>query len=463
MFLAGDLSAALTGPVHLPGDPGYQHARKLFIGLRDEVLPAAVAECANEADVLAALDFARRHDAPFALRGGGHSFAERSTSEGLVIDLGALDSIEVRPGSVLVGAGVRVGALTDRLAESALVVPVGWCRSVGVVGAVLGGGYGVLGRDYGLGADHLLSARVLLADGRIVTASPEEHPDLFWALRGAGAGAFGVVLAAELRTRPAVPLVSVHCVWPYERAAEVIDAWQHLAPAAAPEVNLELSVYASDFPDEPPALALFGVVAGREAGPADEALAGFLDRLGPPAESTRTPLSLVDSARHCDYPGDAAEHVLPRLPEGERPALRLAKSEFHTEPMPLSLLAELTGHLALDRAYGCYRDIEFIPWGGALSGPGGGAFAHRDARFLVKHTVQTGCRASEELRDAAAGWVDRSWRITHPAGTGRSYPNYPDPALADRPEVYHGANLAELRRIKAEYDPGALFPGLRSP
>lgn len=458
MLAADDLSAALAGPVHLPGDPGYQHARKLFIGRREEVLPAAVAECATEADVAAALDFARTHAVPFALRGGGHSFAEHSTSSGLVIDLGGLDSIDVRAGSVVVGAGVRVGALTDRLASSALVVPVGWCRSVGAVGAVLGGGYGVLGRYYGLGADHLLSARVLLADSRIVTASAEEHPDLFWALRGAGGGNFGVVLSAELRTRPAVPLVSVHCVWPYELAAEVIDAWQHLAPAAGPEVNLELSGYASDFPDEPPALALFGVVVGTQVADAEAALAGFLDRLGPPAEPVCTPLSTVEAARHCDYPGDAAEHVLPRLPEGEqRPALRVAKSEFFTEPMPMSLIAELTEHLARDREYGCYRDVEFIPWGGGLSEPAGGAFAHRDARFLVKHTVQTGCRASERLRDAAAHWVDRSWAIAHPAGSGRGYPNYPDAALADRPEVYHGANLSELRRIKAQYDPGSLF------
>ncbi|HWM57280.1 MAG TPA: FAD-binding protein, partial [Pseudonocardia sp.] len=151
----------LVGAVHLPGDPGHQHARKLFIGRRAEVLPAAVVECGTESDVDTALRFARRQGLPFAVRGGGHSFAEHSTSAGLVLDLGGLDTIEPHGDRVVVGAGVRVGALTDRLAELDLVVPVGWCRSVGVVGAVLGGGYGVLGRYYGLGADHLLAARVL--------------------------------------------------------------------------------------------------------------------------------------------------------------------------------------------------------------------------------------------------------------------------------------------------------------
>lgn len=441
----------LTGTVHLPGDPGYQHARKLFIGRRTEVLPTAVVECATEADVVAALAFARRHGMPFALRGGGHSFAEHSTSSGLVIDLARLDTIELRPGRVVVGAGVQVGALTDRLAEDDLVVPVGWCRSVGVVGAVLGGGYGVLGRYYGLGSDHLLSARVLLADGRTVTASAAEHPDLFWALRGAGGGNFGVVLSVELRTQPAVALVSVQCSWPYELAADVTDAWQHLAPAAPRTVNLELSLRASDFLDEPPTITLFGVVVG--TGDADDALRGF----PAPADTLLIPMPARVAARHCDYPGDNAEHVLQRLPEGERPALRIARAEFFTRPMPRPVVDELIAHLVRDRRYACFRDLELIPWGGALSDPAGGAFAHRSARFLIKHTVQTGCHASEELRTAAHDWVDRSWATTAAAGSGGTYPNYPDPALEDWPTAYYGANLPRLRETKAAYDPTGVF------
>jgi FAD/FMN-containing dehydrogenase len=439
---------------HLPGDPGYQHARKLFIGRHTEVLPRAVLECGTEADVAAALDLAR--GGPFAVRGGGHSFAEHSTSEGLVLDLAGLTTVAVREGTVEVGAGVRVGALTDALAPLGLVVPVGWCRSVGVVGAVLGGGYGVLGRYYGLGADHLVSARVLLADGRVVRAAADEHPDLFWALRGAGGGNFGVVLSAELRTRPAVALTTVEARWPYERVVDVVAAWQHLAPAAPREVNLELSLYASDFPDEEAAVAMFGVVVGSPVD-AHAVLAAFADRAGRPSSTACTALSAADAARHCDYPGDAAEHVLPRLPAGERPALRLARSEFFTAPVPRPVLAEVTEHLAKDRVYGVYRDLELIPWGAALSAPAGGAFAHRDARFLLKHTVQTGCRAGDDVRAAAAGWVDHSWSTTHPAGSGGSYPNYPDLGLADWARAYYGAGLPRLCEIKKAYDPASVF------
>lgn len=440
-----DLAAAVTGAVHLPGDAGHQHARKMFIGRQDEVVPAAVVACASEADVVAACEFVRGNGIPFAVRGGGHSFAEHSTSAGVVVDLAGLDTIEVRDGRVSVGAGVRVGALADRLAADELVTPVGWCRSVGVVGAVLGGGYGVLSRYYGFGADHLLAARVLLADGRIVRAGADEHQDLFWALRGAGGGTFGVVLSVELRTRPAVPLVTLSATWPIEQATRVLDLWQHYAPAAPDGVNLELSLYASDFPDEGPAVALFGVVVGDET----DVLARF-----PDGEHRVTALSAAQAATFCEYPGDAAEHVLPRLPAGERAALRLSHAEFFADPIPVATLDALTAHLAADRVYGVYRDLELIPWGGALSA-GGGAIAHRDQAFLVKHSVQTGTRASAGTRVAAEDWVTGSWAITHPSGTGRGYPNYP--ATGHDPAHYYGTHHARLREVKAAYDPRDVF------
>jgi FAD/FMN-containing dehydrogenase len=447
------LAAAVAGEVFLPGDAGHQQARKMFIGRRDEVVPAAVVACACESDVDITLAFVRRHGIPFAVRGGGHSFAEHSTCDGVVVDLGGLDTIEVRDGRVAVGAGVRVGALTDRLARDGLLVPVGWCRSVGVVGAVLGGGYGVLGRYYGLGADHLLAARVLLSDGRIVLATAGEHADLFWALRGAGGGTFGVVLSMELRTRPAVPLVTLAATWPLDGAADVVDTWQHYAPAAPREVNVELSLYAPDFPDEAPAIALFGAVAGDDPRTAQAVLARFPD----PAEHRMTALPPAEAATFCDYPGDAAEHVLPRLPAGERAALRLSRAEFSARPLPRPTLDALVAHLVRDRVYGVYRDLELIPWGGAIAAGTGGPIAHRDQPFLVKHTVQTGTRATDAVRAAATAWVDGSWALTHPDGADRGYPNYPNLARAADPGHQYGEHLPRLREVKAAYDPADVF------
>ena len=447
----------LACPVHRPGDAGYQRARKLFLGVRDEVLPRAVIACDTEADVAKALAYARDHGVPFALRGGGHSPVEHSTSDGLVIDLSGLDSVDLGDGAVTVGAGVRVGELADRLADDGLLVPVGWCRSVGVVGAVLGGGYGVYGRYYGLGVDHLVSARVLLADGRVVVASADAEPELFWALRGAGGGAFGAVLSVRLRTRPAVPATAVRVNWDHEYAAAVIDAWQHIAPTAAPEVNLELSVRAAEDADEPPEVTAFGVVVGTPSD-AEAVLSGFTARAGVPVLPAFAELPAAAAARHCDRPGDPDGHGLPSLPAGQRPGLRIAKAEFFTAPLPAIAGVALADHIACGRDPGVARELEFVPWGGALARGRDCAFRHRDPAFLVKHGVRTRAAA----RDAAQAWVAASWGITHPHGTGRAYQNLPDPDLPAT--AYFGADGPRLQDVKRQYDPRGLFrPPLWSP
>src|SRR6202008_3959105 len=129
-----------------------------------------------------------------------------------------------------------------------------------------------------------------------------------------------------------------------------------------------------------------------------------------------TTLPATAAATFCDYPGDAAEHTLPRLPAGERAALRLSHAEFFAHPVPRPTLDALAAHLVQDRVYGVYRDLELIPWGGAIAAPAGGPIAHRDKAFLVKHTVQTGTRATVQSRAAAAAWVGESYAITHHEG-----------------------------------------------
>lgn len=176
-----------------PDDPRYAWSRSRFVGRPHEVLPREVARCSSAADVVAALAPARDRGWPFAVRGGGHSNAGHSSTTGLLLDLTPSDGIDVTGDLVVVGGGVRIGRLSEALAKAGRLVPVGSCPSVGVVGAALGGGFGCHGRLHGLTCDALVSAEVVLASGRVVTASETEEPDLFWALRGAGGGNFGVV------------------------------------------------------------------------------------------------------------------------------------------------------------------------------------------------------------------------------------------------------------------------------
>jgi Berberine and berberine like len=153
-----------------------------------------------------------------------------------------------------------------------------------------------------------------------------------------------------------------------------------------------------------------------------------------------------------------------RAAGGRPPGLQLAKSEFFDGSLPADAVRGLVAHFAADRVRGEFRDLEFIPWGAAHGRvpPAATAFAHRGARFMLKHTVQVGHRADDERRQAAHRWVTASWAITHPYGSGAVYVNYADPALPPWDRAYHGANLDRLLTVKAHYDPADLFqPGRR--
>src|SRR5690606_20907359 len=259
------LARQVRGDVIRPGQPEYASALKWFIGRLAEVRPAAVVRCTDVPDVIASVAFARATGVPFALRSGAHSFAEYSTSDGLVIDLGPMNEVQVDRDTarVTVGPGAFIGPMAARLARSALVVPVGWSEYVAVAGATLGGGFSPLGRFYGLACDHLRAAQVVLADGQVVWADGAEHADLLWALRGAGGGNFGVVTSLLFQARPTVPAVDFAVWWRPQDAAAVIDRWQHWAPAVPDEINAELVLRSGPDESQPPRLVLFGVAVNR--------------------------------------------------------------------------------------------------------------------------------------------------------------------------------------------------------
>jgi FAD/FMN-containing dehydrogenase len=453
------LAAALDGDLLLPDDPGFPATRRPTIyGLR-ETLPAAVAQCVSAGDVIRAVTFVRDHELPFAIRGGGHSFADFSCTPGLLIDLRRMDGIAVSGETVTIGPGVRVQPLAERLAEVDRLVPSGWCPTVGVIGALLGGGFGRFSRHFGLGCDHLLAADVVLADGRRVRVDAERHPDLFWALRGAGGGNFGVVTSAVLRTRPVPPTTAFAHLWTFEHAARVVDCWQRRAPFADSTINAELVLMMGPMPDSLAALFLFGVVVG-PAARAEEFIADLAREVGDPGRSRGVrELSAPEAARESSYAGmptPAEPHV---LAPGQRPERRVTRSGFFDRPLPTEAIEELVRSFVADRVPGQYREVEFVPWGGAYrqTPPGGTAFAHRDPLFLMETTVMVGSDAADDARVAAAEWATRNFHTVRPWTTGAVYPNYPERELTDWGTAYYGANFTRLQEIKARYDPTNLF------
>ena len=287
-----ELRAELRGVVIAPGDPDYDAARTLHNAMIDK-RPAAIARCTGVADVKAALGFGLAQGLELAIRGGGHNVAGKALCDGgLVIDLSALKGIRVDPKTRTVRAqpGLTWGEFDRETQAFGLATTGGAVSSTGIAGLTLGGGLGWLQRKHGLTCDNLISADVVTADGRFVTASESENPDLFWGLRGGG-GNFGIVTSFEYRLHPLGPQVlGGPIVYPFEAAREVFDTYREFAASAPDDVFPEFGLM--PLPDGSSAAYMFLF----HAGPLDEAERAFepLRRFREPLEDLLAPRPYVE-------------------------------------------------------------------------------------------------------------------------------------------------------------------------
>jgi FAD/FMN-containing dehydrogenase len=456
----GALQRAIEGDVVLPGSADYESVRKPVMARFEHVRPSAVVRCATPADVAATLAVARGLRLPTAIRSGGHSVDGRSSTDGIVLDVTPMRSVAVAEEVATVGAGVRLGDLYDALAEHGLTIPAGCGSSVGIAGLTLGGGLGILGRKHGLTCDHLLRAQVVLADGRVVECDEHHDGELFWALRGAGGGHFGVVTSLVFRTLPAPATTVFHLAWPPTAATAVVRAWQTYAPDALEELDATLRLTASGDDGRQHGVEVVGSVLDCEAD-ATELLGELVGRVGvDPVAASRRHLPHRAAKRYLEGLGsveDRRERSGPERPL--QPGHLYTKSEFFRRPLPAETIATLVEHLIQGLAPGQSREVDFLPWEGAYNRVpvDATAFAHRRERFLVQHLVQIGADAAPAERAAARDWMARSWTLVHPWGSGGVYPNFPDPDLQDWAHAYYGTNYDRLRRVKAAYDPDGFF------
>jgi FAD/FMN-containing dehydrogenase len=446
------------GQILTPGSAGYGSAYPGFNARFHHRQPQAVVRCSTPQDVARTLAFTARNGISLALRSGGHCFAGHSASTGVIIDVSPMTSVRVSGETVTVGAGAQLGHIYAVLGGMGRTIPGGTCPSVGIAGLALGGGLGILGRQYGVTSDRLTGARVILASGETLDCDEHRHPELLWALRGAGAGNFGVVTSLTLRTIPAPPSTwNQHMRWPAAAAADLIAAWQRWAPTAPDHIAASLKITAAGTPGIGASADVYATGFGSPASaPVTDA---FISQIGTPAAPATARCGPFPVARRFWAGiGEGAGPAAGQLPPPVHPYL-FSRSEFFSIPLPGEAIGALLAAFTAEPEAGISRELDFMPWGGAYgrAAPDASAFARRDGLFLLKHSAVVAPPVTGVRCVSAHRWVTRSWDSVHRWGTGQVFPNFADPDLQDPGGSYYGRSLPQLTRIKQHYDPGNVF------
>jgi FAD/FMN-containing dehydrogenase len=405
-----------------PGDRGYDKVRSTYIRAGR---PGLVLRPADAQETAEALAYARAQDVELAVRSGGHGISGRSTNDGgIVVDLGRLNEVTMLDGGrVRLGPGARWGAVAQALAPRGLGISSGDYGDVGVGGLATAGGIGFLARQHGLTLDHVTAAEVVLADGRVVRADPDRHPDLFWALRGAG-GNFGIVTAFELEPYPVGDVVFSRMV--FEADANTLTRWAERVEAAPRELTSFLMLAAGR--DDVDIAQLYTVYAGADTEAAVAAL---------------TPL--LDAGRLLDQQAQLVPYHAVVAPQGglhrgstRPPAIRAGLVD-HVTPELAQALIELLPTAPFIQARSVGGAVNDVPAAAT-------AYAHRHQNFSLNAVSSTLER------------LNPSWDETiapHTSGLYLSFNTDPRPERIE--EAFPGATLVRLRALKALYDPDNVF------
>lgn len=437
----------LNGSILTPGSEEYDELRTGWNDLFDK-RPAAIARCKSADDVVAAVNFAREHDVALSVKSTGHSYAGKSICDGgLVVDLSQMNEVELDSDAktARVGPGVTWHAFDEKAQENGLATTGCTVSTVGVSGYTLGGGTGHLARKHGLSLDNLLSAEVVTAGGEVVRASENEHPDLFWALRG-GSSNFGVVTAFEFQLHEVGPeIIAGQIVHPIKDAPEVLRFYRALM-ADAPD---ELTCYAfiinvppiPAFPEDyhgKPAISLVISYVGPVA-EGDEAIEP-LRNFGDPILSAVEPM-----------PYTAAQQM---FDEGMAKGNRWYSQAHYFDEISDDAIDTVVSYT--EALPGSFTAVYFEPLGGTIGRvePEATAFPHRGAAYSL-HIFPGWSDAEQD--DELIRWAQEFHDAMAPYANGGVYVNLLSQDEAERVPNAYGNNYDRLVDLKKKWDPQNLF------
>lgn len=461
------MQARLVGHIVYPGSPDYDKDRKVFNPVFDPH-PVLIVYCAAVSDVAYALALARDSGAGFAVRSSGHCAAGFSANNGILIDVGGLDSFVVdpmgTPPTATAGPGAPFGKVHATLASYGLHVPGGECPDVCVAGYTMGGGYGFTSVTFGMNCDNVLSFQVMLADGSIVTASETENYDLWWAMCGGTGGNFGVMLSVTYRLVRLGPVFGFALAWPLRNPQDIANAAAvmmllqdryMLSSPYAPNMNLQITfcyqnwILPSDKPPPNAPLQPYFMIRGLWVGDATSGSAAIRPLQAMPGCITQwaMPGSFVDMNQQLlNYPQS--------LPDIDSVPYFDKSSRYVTQNLTLAQWSALIAQFTTSPNNGAYGYLEF--YGGAINAVpiDRNAFVHRSSAFNAVMDILWFDGAGEKAcRTFLDGWN----ALVAPVWNGEVYQNYCSLSVPDYESSYWMGNAWGLWAVKRKYDPTGFF------
>jgi hypothetical protein len=430
-----EFKSRIVGAVVVPTSPEYEGLRNVF---NKAGSPAVVVRAQSNEDVAAAIQFARDNQLTLSIRSGGHAATGLSTNDGgLVVDLSHFNNVDILDSArhlVRIGAGATWGHAAEALAAHGLAISSGDTNSVGVGGLTLGGGIGWLVRKYGLTIDSLEAAEIVTADGRTLRVSEQEHPDLFWALRGGG-GNFGVVTSFDFRAQPLTDIVGGLVIYDLDETKSILAKWADYMRGAPEELNSTIAIFSGFGPEVPPALMLFLCYGGGDERAANKAIQPLLE-LGTPQQQN------IQKKPYYKMLEDA---LLP-------PGLKTVSDNGFVKTLDEDVQAILAANYGKPGT----AIVQIRSLGGAVAriSPEATAFAHRDYEAFV---VAAAIMPADTPQEQADKIRVESWRPLKSFASG-AYINFlSDAGEARVAAAYPTATYTRLAGVKANYDPDNVF------